>query len=238
MEAPVTETKSLLPRHDRWLPEEKIGNSRVAHFSEELGLAICERISKGETLRHICKDPGYPSPTTVHRWVLLHQDFATAYKMAREMSSYSLEDEALDNARLIRAIPGDSSRVRAFDIAINQLRWSAGRRNPSVYSDRASVNITVPIQINTSLDLDAGPVKSLPGDTSDPNSVFTIEAMLPTEEPIDAQIIPEPEKPEGPYSAPAPEPPATDAASKPRRGRPPGSTSKRQLKPRKPPALR
>lgn len=233
-------TESLLsrtPQQDRWLGETSVGKSRVAAYSPELGLLIAEYIANGVTLRKISQMDGMPSTTTVHRWLMLYPEFSTAYNAAREISAYNLEDEALDLARLIRSLPGDSPRVRAFDIAINQLRWSASRRNPRVYSDKAALNITVPIQINTTMDLSEGPAKALPGDETDPNAVFTITAQLPNPEPtepIDVPYVP---------VLPATEAPEPEVVSAPtvvtkkgdRRGRPPGpSKSKRQLKPRQP----
>lgn len=168
------------PNKDRHLPTVLVGGSQITLYNPELALAICERIAHGETLRSITQRPEFPSQSTVQRWVIAYPKFADAYHSARELSSYALEDEALDNARLIRMSPGDSAKVRAFDVAINQLRWSASRRNPRVYSERAAVQITVPIQIVTSMNLDAGtPVDK--GTAEDPNSIYDIAATLEQE---------------------------------------------------------
>lgn len=155
-----------------------VGGSRVALYSEELGLSICERIAKGETLKHICLDAHMPSTTTVHRWVIIYPKFGDAYNAARELSAYALEDEAMDAARLIRSQhDSNSAKVRAFDIAIQQFRWSAARRNPRVYSERSAVLVTVPIQINTSLNLDSGAAVDATH-ANDPNAVYTIDAIV------------------------------------------------------------
>lgn len=124
-----------------------------------MALAICERIAEGETLSAICsKGSGMPSRQTFHRWVVRYPELSRAYAAARELSAHSLEEEALDMARELKDPQKGRkkltpSEVRAFDIAMNQLRWSAARRNPRVYSERGAINVTVPIQINTSLDL-------------------------------------------------------------------------------------
>ena len=47
-----------------------------------------------------------------------------------------------------------SPQVRAFDLAMNQLRWAAAKLNPREYSDRSQLHWTVPIQINTTISLD------------------------------------------------------------------------------------
>ncbi len=182
---------ALLPRlrqdQDLHLPEMSVGNSRIVKYNEELALSICERIAKGETLKHICLDTHMPSTTTVQRWVINYPKFGDAYNAARELSAYALEDDALDAARLIRTQhDSNSAKVRAFDIAIQQFRWSAARRNPRVYSERSAVLITVPIQINTSLNLEADG-KVDPTTSNDPNAIYTIEATVNKEVPNDAE---------------------------------------------------
>lgn len=130
-------------------------------YNPEVALAIVERIAEGETLNDICKSgTGLPARSTFRRWVIAYPELSRAYSAAREVSAHSLEEEALDLARELKNPAGRKkltpTEIRALDVALDQLRWSATRRNPKVYSERGSINITVPIQINTSLDL-AGP---------------------------------------------------------------------------------
>lgn len=195
MEVPLPERLLPRPRQDRdlGLAEMKVGNSRVAVYNEELALAICERLSFGETLKHICESEGMPSRSTVHRWVINYPKFGDAYNAARELSAYALEDEAMEAARLIRSQhESNSAKVRAYDIAIQQFRWSAARRNPRVFSERSAVLVTVPIQINTSLNLDSGaPVDQ--SASSDPNAIYTIEATVNKE--INPDVEPEDKNP-------------------------------------------
>lgn len=132
----------------------------VSTYNPELALAIVERIAQGETLNAICaKGTGLPHPSTFRRWVGLYPELSKAYSGAREVSAHSLEEEALDIARELNGPNRKKltpTEIRALDVALDQLRWSAVRRNPKAYSERGAMHITVPIQINTSLDL-AGP---------------------------------------------------------------------------------
>ncbi len=125
-------------------------------FRPELATVIIERIADGETLSSICAGDGMPSPTTFRRWALAHEEVWEAFQAARELKADSLFDEALDLARSIKANPGTSQHVRAYDVAMSHLRWAAGKLNPQRYSDRSQITFTVPIQINTTLDLGQG----------------------------------------------------------------------------------
>lgn len=146
------------PSHQRALVKEPGAKPRTkgrppATYRPELALAICERIAGGETLSSICKSDGMPSAVSFRRWALARKDLFEALMAARQLKADALFDEALDMARELAAEPGTAQRVRAYDVAISQLRWSAGKLNPQRFSERSSVSFVVPIQIVTSLDL-------------------------------------------------------------------------------------
>lgn len=122
---------------------------RVAH-------EVIEQLAFGRTLAEIERDPSFPPRNLFMSWVMRDPALAYAYKRAHEISSFMLEEDALQLLRDLVANPGSPIRVAAVDKLTNHLRWMAGKRNPAVYSEKASVNVTVPIQINTSLDLGKG----------------------------------------------------------------------------------
>lgn len=140
------------------LSHTRVGGRFVTAYEPELALLICERIAEGDTLKKICEEDGMPARQTFHRWVVNQPDLSRAYAAAREISANAFEEEALEISRTLSAAGQDftSTKVRAYDVAMNQFRWSAARRNPKTYSERGSVQVTVPIQINTSLDLGDG----------------------------------------------------------------------------------
>lgn len=129
------------------------GGRRMTSYSEDLALQICELIAEGHTLLDICELEGMPARATFNRWVLIYPQLAAVYRAAREASAYSMEDEAIRAARHIKMLPGDSVKVRSYEVFLNHLRWNMARRNPAIFSDKVAANITVPIQINTTLDL-------------------------------------------------------------------------------------
>jgi hypothetical protein len=146
-------------------------------YTPELALSVCERVADGETLTEICREDGLPNKATFNRWVIAYPEVGRAYAAARELSAYALEEDALVLARHLTEHPGSAQRVRAFDLLLNQLRWSASRRNPRVFSEKGTIQVTVPIQINTSLDM-GGP--GAEGTPEFPN-IFDIKATVVTE---------------------------------------------------------
>lgn len=122
-------------------------------YREEVADAICERVAAGETLSSICADDGMPHAVTFRRWALARKELFEALQAARSLKADALFDEALDKARELAKEPGNSQKVRAVDVLLSQLRWSAGKLDPARYSDRSQMSFVVPIQIVTSLDL-------------------------------------------------------------------------------------
>lgn len=150
-------------------PRDAAGKLLSPYDAEVMG-RICVRIAEGETLAHVCKDKNMPTPWTFRNWVLKDEELRGMYTQARELQAHSLFEEALDEARAIKADPGSAQQVRAADILITHLRWAAGKLNARDYSERSSVRFVVPIQINTSLDLG--------GDGVDPDKVYDITATV------------------------------------------------------------
>lgn len=149
-------------------------------YSPEVGLALVERISQGETLSKLldgsCRS--YPSRPTFYKWLIAHPDLAKAYYLARELSAQSFEDEALDMAREIKRSPGDGTKVRAFSVALDQLRWSASKRDPGRFGQQSNVQIRVPVQINTTLDLGS---EGGGGSTAEHPNIYQIDAAVRVE---------------------------------------------------------
>lgn len=135
-------------------------NMPTTTFDAGKALIIIEQLAEGLTLNAICKDKeGMPHPTTFKRWMVNNPELAKAYKVAVEISATSLEEEALDAAREIARAQRDGTHVRAVEVKLNQLRWSAERRDPSKFGTKSQINVRVPVQIITPIDLniESGP---------------------------------------------------------------------------------
>ena len=146
------------------------------NYTPELALRICEEIAGGATLLKLCERDDMPTRQSVYKWLTLHQKFFDAYARAKELSGMSLEEEALVMARTL-AGPNDftSVKVQAYNIAMQQLRWSAAHRDRRNYgSDSVGATTVVPITINTTLNLGQD---GLPA-TDNQRSIYTIEANV------------------------------------------------------------
>jgi hypothetical protein len=117
---------------------------------------VCEAVAFGADLEEACQRPGFPSKDLFIGWMMRDPQVALVYQRAREVSAYALEDEALALLRSRVRNPKSALDLRAADLLVQQIRWAAAKRNPQVFSEKSAVNVTVPIQINTSLDMGKG----------------------------------------------------------------------------------
>jgi len=120
--------------------------------------AVLEAVTTGKSLQEIEALPEMPAKEVVIHWLLRNPGLMQRFTQARELSGYTLEDEALSLLRAKAAAPpAKPADLKAVEMLVQQLRWSAEKRNPQVYARQGVMQVTVPIQINTSLDLAQGP---------------------------------------------------------------------------------
>jgi hypothetical protein len=68
-------------------------------YTPELAEEICARLSTGESLKSICRDPGMPPFATVQGWARTnHCGFTALYNCARELQAQTFADELIDIA--------------------------------------------------------------------------------------------------------------------------------------------
>lgn len=155
------------------LPRTKIGGRYVTAYDPERALEIVERISEGETLKFITRrDGGTVAASTFRRWLTMVPALRDAYEEARKLSAYSFEDEALELGKDLMASPGTAQKVRAFDLMLNQLRWSAGKRNPEKFGEKSALSLVVPVQFNTTLDMGG---KGTSNNTAEHPDIYAID---------------------------------------------------------------
>jgi hypothetical protein len=135
-----------------------------------------------------------PSKATFLKWVATHPQLREAYEAAQMLSALDMEEEALDLSRAATASSRTQNELRAAQMLIEQLRWSATRRDPKKYSDKGNQAVVVPIQITTSLDM-ASDASIAAGGTPEYPNIYGLTAKLeaPKEnpdatEPIDAEF--------------------------------------------------
>lgn len=162
--------------------ENPVNRKLPVKYEPGLALAICELIAEGKTLVDIAATDGMPSRNTIYRWLSVYPKFFDAYERAKEISAQSLEEEALLMARNLKnANDFTGTKVQAYNYAMQQLRWSAARRDPKRYGQQSGNGTAiVPIQINTTLNLGQD---GQPPAVDTQASVYTIEYEVQTSAP-------------------------------------------------------
>ena len=124
---------------------------RPCEFSQEKADLICQRIAEGEALRTICRESGFPSASTVCRWLASHADFRRQYSAAREVQAEILLDEVLEIAD---ACAGDASGaaitptvVQGAKLRIDARKWLIAKLAPKRYGEKLDVDLSGAVKV-------------------------------------------------------------------------------------------
>ena len=118
---------------------------RPSTFDQTTADEICRRIARGETLRSICRDDGFPHFDTVYGWMKRHAEFKAAVDAARDTGFDAIADEVLEIAD--RPSPStDNGSTDAGDVAHRKLQtWARlqllAKWSPR-YRDNARLEVT------------------------------------------------------------------------------------------------
>jgi hypothetical protein len=102
---------------------------RPSRFTQAIADEICERLSRGESLRTICEDDHMPGRATVHRWLGESKAFQDQYARAREIQADYYADRIVDDAMV--ATDAQIGRLR-----MDALKWAASKLAPKKYGDK------------------------------------------------------------------------------------------------------
>jgi hypothetical protein len=102
-----------------------------SRYTPGMAAEICRRMSEGEPLRQICRDPDMPPESTVRSWARANTGgFAADYYEARQLQVHAWADEIVLLANRDDLDPQDK-RVR-----IDTLKWLCSKLIPQRYGDR------------------------------------------------------------------------------------------------------
>lgn len=144
---PVKPTSSLSAVMD---PPEVDKGGRPTIYTEELGLAVCQKIAEGLSLRSIEQLPGMPAKSTVLLWALEDRDgFSDHYRRARELQLECESDELVDisddgrNDWMERELANGTSIVVLNKEAVDRSKlrvatrqWRLTKLMPKKYGDK------------------------------------------------------------------------------------------------------
>ncbi len=78
--------------------DDKKARGRTTTYNAEDAKFICEQLSEGVPLAHICRDENMPAVRTVSDWKVAHPEFAAAFARAREEGFDHIAAECLEIA--------------------------------------------------------------------------------------------------------------------------------------------
>jgi hypothetical protein len=103
------------------------------NYTREIADIICDRMSNGESLRAVCRDPELPSEGTVRGWAVRDIDgFGQRYRAARLMLMEFWADEIVDIADDAQLDPRD----RQIRTSVRQWIMSKVSRH---YADKVQI---------------------------------------------------------------------------------------------------
>jgi hypothetical protein len=104
------------------------------NYTREIADTICTRMSEGESLRAICRDPDMPSEGTVRGWAVRDVDgFGDRYRAARQMLLEYWADLIIDIA------DDEESDPRSRQIRTGVRQWLMSKLAPRRYGDKVQI---------------------------------------------------------------------------------------------------
>lgn len=138
----------LLPNGEAVLVQSSIDPSKLAEFnfmeySSYVVDLLCEKITEGESLTDICKQPGFPNYATLCRWKKQVPDIQKQIDQARADRAEMMRDQAWQIAKDSKESNVDSSKLK-----VQTAQWLAQTDNKEKFGNaKAQVELNQPLQI-------------------------------------------------------------------------------------------
>lgn len=136
-------TLPLSPDQER----KQAGRKGYVEYSDQTAALLLRRYSEGELLTDIIRDIGIEGLSNIWEWKIKHPGFAIQYSRARELSAEALELKALERAQAATGMTAQADRLY-----VDTLKWSASKRLPRVYSEKAEIALTVDADSQTMIE--------------------------------------------------------------------------------------
>jgi hypothetical protein len=109
---------------------------RPSIWTPELEDEICLRILT-RSLRSVCSDADMPAEETVYVRIRDNESFADKYARARQSRAYR---RAEDIDQLTEAVANNRLDPQAARVAIDAIKWQAGKEAPKVFGEKLELN--------------------------------------------------------------------------------------------------
>ena len=114
---------------------------RPSTYSDQLANTICEKIALGQSLRSVCREPGFPAKYTILRWLHLHEDFRAHYARARL-------EQADTYAERMQEISESTDDPR---LQVDVLKWKVARMHPRSWGDKQAIELSGEIKADVNI---------------------------------------------------------------------------------------
>lgn len=141
--------------------------SRIV-YTDEIANDICVKISEGNSLTSICKDPNMPSLPTVYEWLRANESFAKLYARACDDRTEGeieeikeLELECLREVKECEDPKIANAIVQAYKLRIESRKWVASKMKPKKFGDKLDITSNNET-ISRTIDIQPVALNSLP----------------------------------------------------------------------------
>lgn len=142
---------------------------RPSLYTPELLTVICDRLSTGEPMTHICADEGMPEPRTVRQWQADDPAIDAAIGRAREAGEYAMAEDCLriaddasgDFRMGEKSTLADTDHIQRSKLRIDTRLKLLAKFNPKRWGDKLELagNAEQPLQVVIQRKSDPEPVK-------------------------------------------------------------------------------
>lgn len=125
----------------------KLAKPKIAHrpsaYDETAATEVLRRMSEGETLTAICREPGFPSASSMNLWAINDSPpgFSARYARARELQSLAIGESAINLADDCK----DAVKAR---LQVDTRKWFASKMHPSKFGEKVTTEHTGKLDIS------------------------------------------------------------------------------------------
>jgi hypothetical protein len=120
--------------------------ARPSSYNDDIATNILEQVADGLSMRTICESEDMPCARTVYRWLLDNDAFRQRYARAKDMQAEGMFEKITEIVQKVEDGTIDPQQAR---VAIDAIKWQAGKLKPSKYSDKIQIdqdtNITIEV---------------------------------------------------------------------------------------------
>lgn len=127
--------------------------ARPSSYTDQVGQAICARISEGCSLRSIARDEGMPSLQTIFNWFQSQPTFLEQYARAKEAQMDAFAEEIVDisddgrndwmelHEKDNAGWKANGEHIQRSRLRVDSRKWLMSKLKPKKYGERLDMNL-------------------------------------------------------------------------------------------------